>query len=72
LKNINIKIYETIILPVVSYGHEIQSLTLRDQHVPELGAEKDILVYKRGSNRRLENSTTRSFMICTHHQKLCG
>ena len=30
-KNIKIKIYRTIILPVVLYGHETWSLTLREE-----------------------------------------
>jgi hypothetical protein len=30
--NINIRIYETIILPVVLYGCETWSLTLREEH----------------------------------------
>jgi hypothetical protein len=32
LKNIKIRIYKTIILPVVLYGCETWSLTLRDEH----------------------------------------
>jgi hypothetical protein len=31
-KNITIRIYKTIILPVVLYGHETWSLTLREEH----------------------------------------
>jgi hypothetical protein len=31
-KNLKIKIYKTIILPVVLYGCETWSLTLRDEH----------------------------------------
>jgi hypothetical protein len=31
-KNIKIRIYKTIILPVVSYGCESWSLTLREEH----------------------------------------
>jgi hypothetical protein len=31
-KNINIKIYKTVILPVVLYGCETWSITLRDEH----------------------------------------
>jgi hypothetical protein len=31
-KNIKIRIYKTIILPVVLYGGEIWSLTLREEH----------------------------------------
>jgi hypothetical protein len=32
LKNLKIRIYKTIILPVVLYGCETWSLTLREQH----------------------------------------
>jgi hypothetical protein len=32
LKNIKIRIYKTIILPVVLYGCETWSLTLREEH----------------------------------------
>ena len=32
LKNIKIKIYRTVILPVVLYGCEAWSLTLREEH----------------------------------------
>jgi hypothetical protein len=31
-KNLKIKIYKTIILPVVLYGYETWSLTLREEH----------------------------------------
>jgi hypothetical protein len=31
-KNLKIRIYKTIILPVVLYGCKTQSLTLRDEH----------------------------------------
>jgi hypothetical protein len=31
-RNVKVKIYETIILPVVLYGREIWSLTLREKH----------------------------------------
>jgi hypothetical protein len=32
MKNVDIKIYKTIILPVVLYGCETWSLTLREEH----------------------------------------
>jgi hypothetical protein len=31
--NVKVKIYETIILPVVLYGCETWSLTLREEHI---------------------------------------
>jgi hypothetical protein len=44
-KNVKIRIYETISIPVVLYGCEIRSLTLREEHksVRDLGAEENIL-----------------------------
>jgi len=32
-KNLKIKIYRTIILPVVLYGYETWSITLREKHI---------------------------------------
>jgi hypothetical protein len=32
-KNVKIRIYETVILPVVLYGCETWSLTLREEHI---------------------------------------
>jgi hypothetical protein len=32
-RNVKIKIYKTIILPVVLYGYETLSLTLREEHI---------------------------------------
>jgi hypothetical protein len=44
-KNLKMRIYNTIILRMISYGYETWSLTLRDEHRPsvrEQGAEEDI------------------------------
>jgi hypothetical protein len=44
-RNLKIRIYKTIILPVVLYGCETWSLTLKEEHrlrVFENGAEEDI------------------------------
>jgi hypothetical protein len=44
-KNLKIKIYKTVTLPVVLYGYEIWSLTLREEHrlrVFENSVEEDI------------------------------
>jgi hypothetical protein len=49
-KNLKIRIYKTIILPVVLYGFETWSLTLREEHrlrVFENGAEEDIWIEER-------------------------
>jgi hypothetical protein len=68
-KIVTIRIYETIILPVVLYGCETWSLTLREKHklrVFENRVLRRIIRPKRtevmGSWR---NCITRSWMICT-------
>jgi hypothetical protein len=55
-KNIKTKIYKTIILPVVLYGCETWSLTLREEH--------RLRVFEKGCENRL----MRSFITCTPHQ----
>jgi hypothetical protein len=64
--------YKTIILPVVLYGCETSSFTLREEH--------DLRVFENRVLRRLfgpkrmkqqengVNCTVRSFIICTHPQ----
>jgi hypothetical protein len=60
-KNLKIKIYKTVILPVVLYGHKSWSLTLREEHklrVFENSVLKKIFGPKReedGSWRKLHN-----------------
>jgi hypothetical protein len=60
--NIKIKIYNTIILPVVLYGYESRSLTLVEEHrlrVPENTMLRRIFGPKRdevmGGRRKLHN-----------------
>jgi hypothetical protein len=56
-KNIKIRIYKNIILPVVLYGCKTWSLTLREtEGVSEQGAEEKIWIKERESNRRLEKT----------------
>jgi hypothetical protein len=71
-KNVNIKIYGTVMLPVVLYGCETWSLTLRE--------ECRLRVYERRALRRMFGTTRyevtgdfrdyikRSVVICTPHQ----
>ena len=75
-KNLKIRIFRTIILPVVLYGCETWSLTLRDEHrlkVLENRVLRRIFEPKRdevtGSG---ENYIMRSLMICTPHPILFG
>jgi hypothetical protein len=73
-KNLNIRIYETIILPVVLYGCETWSLTLMEKH--RLGVfENKVLRRIFGSKRdevtvEWRNCIMKSFVICTLHQVL--
>jgi len=75
-KNIKIKIYRTISLPVVSYGCETWSLTLRKERrlrVFENRALRKIFVPKRdkitGEWKKVHNE---EFMICIPHPILFG
>jgi len=75
-KNIKIKIYRTIILPVVFCGCETWSLTLREEHRSRV-FEKRVLRRIFGRKRDEvtgsgENYIMRSSMICTPHNILFG
>ena len=75
-KKLKIKIYRTIILPVVLYGCETWSLTLRE--------ERRLSVFENRVLRRVfgpkrdevtgngENYIMRSLVICTPYRILCG
>ena len=75
-KNLKIKMYRTIILPVVLFGCETWSLSLKE--------ERRLRVFENRVLRRIfgpktdevtesgENSIMRSLMICTAHQILFG
>jgi hypothetical protein len=75
-KNLKMKIYGTITLPVVLYGCETWSLTLRE--------ERRLRVYENRMLRRVcgpkrkevrgsrENYIMRSLMICVLHQIFFG
>ena len=75
-KKLKIKIYRTIILPVVLYGCETWSLTLRE--------ERGLRVFENSVLRRVfgpkrdevtgngENYIMRSLVICTPYRMLCG
>jgi len=75
-KKLKIKIYRTIILPVVLYGCETWSVTLREERrlsVFENRVLRRIFGPKRDEvtgNR--ENYIMRSLMICTLHQYCSG
>jgi hypothetical protein len=61
-KNINLEVYRTIILPVVLYGCETWSLTLREEHRSEVFENKvtrEII----GPTRNGENYIMRSLTL---------
>jgi hypothetical protein len=69
-KNLNIKIYKTIILPLVMYGCETWSLTLREEHrlkMFENRVQRKILGPKRDevteSCRKLHNEELHNFVL---------
>jgi hypothetical protein len=68
-KNVKIRIYKTIIVPVVLYGCETWSLTLREEHrlkVFENRVLRRIFGLERDEVKENgENCITRSFVICT-------
>jgi hypothetical protein len=64
-KNLNIKIYKTVILPVVLYGCKIWSLTLREEHRLSVFENRMLRIFgpKRkedGSWRKLHNDELHS------------
>jgi hypothetical protein len=73
-KNLKIKIYKTVILPVVLYGCETWSLTLREEHrlrVFENRVVRRILGPKRKTDCG-ENCTMMNFIAYILHQILLG
>jgi hypothetical protein len=68
-RNVKVKIYKTIILPVVLYGYETWSLTLREEYrlrvfenrvLRRIFGPKGIKEQENG-----ESCTMRSFIFCT-------
>jgi len=68
---LKIKIYRTIILPVVLYGCETWSLTLREEWKLRV-FENRILRPKRDESGEWRSSKMRSFIVCTVHLKWLG
>jgi hypothetical protein len=68
-KNVKIRIYKTIILPVVLYGCETCSITLREEHrlrVFENRVLRRIFGLKRDKvTEEWRNCITRNFVFCT-------
>ena len=75
-KNLKIKIYRTIIFPIVLYGCETWSLTLREER--KLRVFENMLLRRIFGPRRDEvtadgeNYIMRRLMYCTAQSILCG
>jgi hypothetical protein len=74
-KNSKIKIYKTIIVPIVLYGRETWSLTLREEH--RFGMFGIKLLRGIFGSKMMEvawgwKGTMRSIITGTHHQILLG
>jgi hypothetical protein len=68
VKNVKIRLYKTIILPVVLYECETWSRTLREKHRLRVFKNRVLRIYgpKRDEVMGVEKSfITRSFVICT-------
>ena len=75
-ENLKIKMYRTIILPVVVYFCDTWSLTLREEGRPRV-FENSVLRRIFGPRRdevtgNGENYIMRNLMFCTPHPILCG
>jgi hypothetical protein len=66
-KNLKIKIYKTIILPVVLYGCETWPLTLREEHRLRVFENRVLRKTDRG-----ENCIMMNFIVCILHRILLG
>jgi hypothetical protein len=74
-RNVKVKIYKTIILPVDLHGCETWSPTLREEHrlrVFEKRVLRRIFGPKRDEEDNGESCILESFIICTYHQILLG
>jgi hypothetical protein len=74
-KKLKIKIYKTVIFPVVLYGCETWSAALRDEHrlrVFENRVLRRIFGPKRKKTDHGESRIMMSFMTCTLHRILLG
>jgi hypothetical protein len=66
-KNLKIKIYKTVILPVVLYGCETWSLTLREEHRLRVFENRVLRKIFGPKGRKMdhgENCIIMSFMTC--------
>jgi hypothetical protein len=72
-QNLKIKIYKTVILPVVLYGCETWSLTLREEHKLRVSENRVLRIF--GPKRKKdhgENCIMMNIMACILHRILVG
>jgi hypothetical protein len=71
-KNVKIKIYRTVILPVVLYGCETWSLTLREEHKLSVSENRVLRIFglKGRKTDRGENCIMMNFITCILHRIL--
>jgi hypothetical protein len=69
-RNVKVKIYKTIILPVVLYGCETFSLTLREEH--RLRVFENRVLRRMLGPKRDDVTGEWSFICCTHPQISLG
>jgi hypothetical protein len=72
-RDLKVKLYKTIILPVVLYGCGTWSLTLREEHRLRV-FENRVLgrIFEPKRDEVMGSCTVGSFIICTHHLILLG
>jgi hypothetical protein len=74
-KNLKIKVYKTLILPVVLYGCETWSLTLREEHrlrVSEKRVLRNVVDLKGRKMDHGENCVIMNFTACILRRILLG
>jgi hypothetical protein len=74
-KNLKIKIYKSIILPVVLYGYEVWSLSLREEHRLKVFENRVLGGYLDLKGRKMdhgENCIRMNFTACILHRILLG
>jgi hypothetical protein len=67
-KNVRVRTYRNIILPVVLYGCETWSLTIREEHKLRVFENRVLRIFGMDLREGGESCITGSFIICTLRQ----
>jgi hypothetical protein len=70
ISSLKTKIYNTIILPVILYGYETQSLTLREEHGWSVFENRVLGIFGPKMEEVAEGCIMRSFRTCMINQIL--